>query len=923
MLPEVSANWPVLSQLLDEVLALPPADREAWLRALPVEHWPLRETLRRLLEVQAGIETRPFLETLPKLTATSSPVSGLVAGDEVGRYRLLEELGTGGMGCVWLAERADGQLKRKIALKLPRMVWADDLATRMARERDILGALEHPNIARLYDAGVDDKGRPYLALEYVEGQRIDAYCDARCLSIRHRVELFLQVLAAVQYAHVNLVVHRDIKPANVLINQQGAAKLLDFGIARLEVDARLLEELGDASQTSTRAMTPRYASPEQVRGERLSLVSDVYSLGVLLYELLTGRSPYHLRNDSRVALEIAVTEGNIRPPSRAEITPQASQARLATVGKLSNALRGDLDAIVMKSLSLDAGTRYLTVQAFGEDLTRWLRGEVILAKRAPAYEVVRKFVLRNRWPVAIASVSVVAVVATAIIAVWQAREARQESRRATATRDFLIALFDDANPELRGGKDVTARELLLEGEKRLPAALASEPELQAEVLLSIANVWARFGDVERTISATEKRSEIFRALGNRRLHFEALLDEAHLASQTGDVQKLDLLLKEINKQYSNSLSQYSTDKSLSELNWLRGWSALTFGRLAEANDMFGKAERIAAKTDDSELRVRARYGQFQTAIRLGRLDLALHIYRSSTDFLENSTLSTAERLHRGFELISGLYTLGEFIEGWPEIDRLMKTSLALYGADNPSQEMLQRYWVNWGVQLEKFDDVIKWLDKNRAADNGCDGRLVPEKERWCLIYFRAMAASGEYEKVSEALSWLRVNSTVLSADEIFAVDVTEVESMIKGGRYDDALIKISKINADMGTKGAPSTMIFYVSWLRGAIFFSNQNFSSARDHLLSAEAAAIAQFGKDHPRTRQVMAWRLIAEIQSKPGEESHGRSMRLISNYIVDLKRQLGTDHSQVKKLDRFIKAYDRAKRFTKTEEEDLLNIL
>lgn len=168
MLPEVSANWPVLSKLLDEVLALPSAERERWLGTLPAEHWPLRETLRRLLEVQAGIATRPFLDTLPKLTATSTLFSGLSAGDEVGRYRLLEEIGTGGMGCVWLAERAD------------------DLATRMARERDILGALEHPNIARLYDAGVDERGQPYLALEYVEGQRIDAYCDARTLTLRQR-----------------------------------------------------------------------------------------------------------------------------------------------------------------------------------------------------------------------------------------------------------------------------------------------------------------------------------------------------------------------------------------------------------------------------------------------------------------------------------------------------------------------------------------------------------------------------------------------------------------------------------------------------------------------------------------------------------------------------------------------------------------
>lgn len=922
MLPEVSANWPVLSQLLDEVLALPPADREGWLRALPVEHWPLRETLRRLLEVQAGIETRPFLETLPKLTATSTPVSGLVAGDEVGRYRLLEELGTGGMGCVWLAERADGQLKRKIALKLPRMVWADDLATRMARERDILGALEHPNIARLYDAGVDDKGRPYLALEYVEGQRIDAYCDARCLTIRQRVELFLQVLAAVQYAHVNLVVHRDIKPANVLINQQGAAKLLDFGIARLEVDARMLEELGDAAQTSTRAMTPRYASPEQVRGERLSLVSDVYSLGVLLYELLTGRSPYHLRNDSRAALEIAVTEGDIRPPSRAELTSQAAKTRLTTVGKLSSALRGDLEAILMKSLSLQASTRYLTVQAFGDDLTRWLRGEVILAKRARAYEVIRKFVLRNRWPVAIASVSFVAVVATAIIAVWQAREARQESRRATATRDFLIALFDDANPELRGGKDVTARELLLEGEKRLPAALASEPDLQAEVLLSIANVWARFGDIEKTISATEKRSEIFKALGNRRLHFEALLDEAHFASQIGDVKKLNFLLNEIDKLHAKSLSKYVDEKSLSELNWLRGWSALTLGRFADASDMFSEAAKLAEQADDLELRVRAKYGQFQTAIRLGRHDSALRTYRSSVIVLANSSLPTAERLHRGFELVSGLYALGEFVEGWPDMDRLMKVSTTLYGVDNPSQEMLQKYWANWAIQLEKFDEVIGWLDTNRATDDGCRGRIAPEKEKWCLIYSRAKAASGEYKKAAGALSWLKANSTALSADELLAIDVTEVEAMIKEKRYGDALKRIENLKPDETAIRAPSVAKFYESWFRGAIFFAKRDFRAARDQLLKAEVVASSEFGEEHPRARQVKTWRMISEIQDQPNGEEYRRLMKLIDRNVSSLRLQLGADHSLVKKLDSFLTSFDRRNGIPMIEAKALVNV-
>ena len=903
MLPEISANWPVLSTLLDEVLALTPAEREGWLRALPAEHWPLRETLRRLLEVQAGIETRPFLETLPKLTVTSTPVAGLAAGDEVGRYRLLEELGTGGMGCVWLAERADGQLKRKIALKLPRMVWADDLATRMARERDILGALEHPNIARLYDAGVDDKGRPYLALEYVEGQRIDAYCDARRLSVRQRIELFLQVVAAVQYAHVNLVVHRDIKPANVLINQQGAAKLLDFGIARLEVDARMLEELGEAAQTSTRAMTPRYASPEQVRGGRLSLVSDVYSLGVLLYELLTGHSPYHLRNDSRTALEIAVTEGDVRPPSRADITPQAAEVRLSTVEKLSRALRGDLEAIVLKALSLDTNNRYLTVQAFGEDLTRWLRGEVILAKRAPAYEVIRKFVMRNRWPVAIASVSVVAVIATAIIAVWQAREARQESRRATATRDFLIALFDDANPELRGGKDVTARELLLEGEKRLPSALASEPDLQAEVLLSIANVWARLGDIERTSSATARRSEIYRSLGNDRLHLEALIDEAHLASQIGDNEQLRRLLAEIDQRYGALLSRLATEKSLSELYWLRGWNALTSQRVNEARGFFVQAEQLAARISDTELHIRAKYGQFQTAILLGNRDEALGFYRSSIAFLAGSKLTAAERLRRGFELVSGLYMLGEFNEGWPEISRLMRVSMELYGTDNPSQEMLHRYWINWAIQLEKFDEVIDWLKMYRLPRDSCVGAISTENERWCMLYSRAEAASGNYKGVSSLLVKLKEKSSSLSKDEILSIDVSEIEALIKAEKNDLALKRIEGIGLGASPNDAPSLARFYYLWLGGALYFQQGDFRSSIAKFTDAEAVAKAQFGANHPRAIQSKALRGVAMLQEMQPNAADAGLVRSVDNDVFALRRQLGPDHSLIKKVEKYLR--------------------
>jgi eukaryotic-like serine/threonine-protein kinase len=236
-------SWPAVSALLDEALALPEAEREPWLASLEGERAAFSDTLRELLSQvsqAAAVNTDDFLATLPRFTqsAARGPLAELAVGDTIGPYRLLAELGSGGMGAVWLAERADGALKRKVALKLPRMVWAKGLAERMARERDILATLEHPNIARLYDAGVDQHGRPYLALQYVEGQPIDVYCRERGLGVKDKLQLLLQVCSAVAYAHSRLVVHRDLKPSNILVTADGQVRLLDFGIAKLMEAAR-------------------------------------------------------------------------------------------------------------------------------------------------------------------------------------------------------------------------------------------------------------------------------------------------------------------------------------------------------------------------------------------------------------------------------------------------------------------------------------------------------------------------------------------------------------------------------------------------------------------------------------------------------------------------------------------------------------
>ena len=314
-----ASTWAQLDQLLDAALDQPASERGRWMDLLGAEHAALEPRLRVLLSRAADNEARPYLDTLPKFDADlldfpEVPSDGDQPGDVVGPYRLLRELGSGGMGVVWLAERTDGLINRPVALKLPHGAWKRaGLAERMAREREILATLSHPNIAHLYDAGVTAGGQPYLAIEYVEGHRIDVYCREQHLDVEARLRLFAQVAGAVAYAHGKLAVHRDLKPANILVSAGGQVRLLDFGIAKLLDDGQAKETR--FTELSGRALTPDYASPEQIVGEPLTVASDVYSLGVVLYELLAGQRPYKLQRDSRGALEEAILQADPPLPS--------------------------------------------------------------------------------------------------------------------------------------------------------------------------------------------------------------------------------------------------------------------------------------------------------------------------------------------------------------------------------------------------------------------------------------------------------------------------------------------------------------------------------------------------------------------------------------------------------------------------------
>jgi len=329
-----SALWARLNRLLDEALDLPPGERRLWLDRLPPEHADLEERLRALLS-HAGEGGGAALETLPKLEAGSTaaggtegsdPVSGSDrTGEAVGPYRLVRLLGEGGMGSVWLAERRDGMLSRPVALKLPRGAWSrPGLSERMAREREILASLNHAHIARLYDAGLGHDGQPYLALEYVEGRPIDRYVREERLDLRARLGLFLQVAEAVAHAHARLVVHRDLKPSNILVTAGGEVRLLDFGIAKLLEQGRAEET--ELTRLSGRALTLAYASPEQIEGKPLGVASDVYSLGVLLYELLAEARPYRLERDTPAALEEAILKTDPPRPSSVARDPRLGRA---------------------------------------------------------------------------------------------------------------------------------------------------------------------------------------------------------------------------------------------------------------------------------------------------------------------------------------------------------------------------------------------------------------------------------------------------------------------------------------------------------------------------------------------------------------------------------------------------------------------
>ncbi|HKG93212.1 MAG TPA: serine/threonine-protein kinase [Gemmatimonadaceae bacterium] len=437
-------------------------------------------------------------------TGTRSSYGPPERGRHIGPYRVQRELGRGGMGVVYLAERDDGQYRRRVAVKVLRAgPDADELHQRFVAERQILASLSHPNIAQLLDGGLSDGQLPYLVIEYVDGLPITEYCDRHHLDVEARLRLFRDVCAAVHHAHQNLVLHRDLKPGNVLVTGAGQAKLLDFGIAKL-----LNPNLGGSEQpltrTAFRLMTPAYASPEQVRGDSLTTASDVYALGLLLYELLTGQKAHRITTDApRVVYEVVCERESERPSAAVARDDAAAAARDTTRERLARRLRGDLDAIVAMALRKEPGRRYGSAELFAADVGRYLDGLPVLAHRGSGWYRFEKLVRRHRAAATFAAASALLLVAGAAVTIRLASVAARERDRASAalaqTRralreseevtSYLVGLFEASDP-VEGRRDtLTAADLLRRGVARAER-LGTEPLAQARMLEALGRVHA-------------------------------------------------------------------------------------------------------------------------------------------------------------------------------------------------------------------------------------------------------------------------------------------------------------------------------------------------------------------------------------------------------------------------------------------------
>lgn len=846
-------RWARVCAVLDAILETGEEERPRILAEHCADDHSLRIEIETLLLAEARIGRRletPLLERAGRLLANNvlqAAPTDHASGESIGPWRLIEELGRGGMGTVWLAERANGAFEQRVALKLlKRGLDSDAILNRFLAERRILARLAHPNIARLIDGGMTGAGRPYFAMELVSGEPITRWCDAAKLSVRERVQRFLSVIDAVQHAHGQLIIHRDLKPSNILVTTAGDAKLLDFGIAKLLDHAGASADSATLTQLGWRMLTPEYAAPEQLRGEPVTTATDIYSLGVLLHELLTGRRPSPVQGDA------SSVETTTKPPPRpsGQIADAASLTRSTSAERLKRALRGDLDTILLRALHPEPERRYGSAEAFREDLRRYLDNQPINARPDSPWYRTRKFVIRNRAVVATTLTVVIALAVGLTIATWQAREARLQAQRADQIKEFLVKTFEAGSPLEWRGKEPTARDLLDAGTKRIDEELIGEPGLHAEMLAIIGALHLDQGHLDAAETLLRRA-----------------LDERHR------------LFGEDHEAYADSLDK---------------WSSLLFrkGKLKEAEQASAHSVAILQRRLGDDPRTAAALNRLSVIrLGLGNVDEAIRLHRQALAMYRrangNDHVSVADSLRN----------LGSLLvekEHYTEASPLFEEALAIYGKLYGIRSARYATGLNaQAILLHKQGKIERAATAYRQAAGiyqyaGDPGDYEDAINHYGLALCQ-LGRFGEAERnLRESVELLRRNRAAISRRLGIRL-VSLGGCLTEAGRAAEAepLLRegLATIERDVGPKHAwmPIALIKLAESL--ADLGRTEEASRLAEHALRLFRH---QFGPDSARTADGL--RILAGLRFESGERRTGVAL---ANQAVQIMRSAhGPDH-------------------------------
>jgi serine/threonine-protein kinase len=816
-------RWQALSPLLDELLDLDVAHREARLARLRSDDPPLAADVESLLAREDAVERNGFLE------GSALPAEATLARQTIGSYTLDRPLGQGGMGSVWLAHRSDGRFEGQAAIKFLNLALvARGGAERFRREGDVLAKLSHPNIARLLDAGIAAGGQPYLVLEFVDGEPIDRWCETRGLSVEARVRLFLEALAAVGFAHENLILHRDLKPANILVTAEGHVKLLDFGIAKLLDEGEQGAPATELTQLAGRAFTPEYAAPEQIQGGDVTTATDVYALGVLLYRLLSGEHPTAMPANNPVDQLRAVVE---TVPARlsqaaARTTHRGVTGTAHTVMLPARALRGDLDNIAAKALKKLPRERYATVAAFADDLNRYLNDEPVTARPDSRSYRAAKFVQRHRLGVGAASATLLALIAGVIGTTWQAIEARRERDAAVFQAERALAKGNLVGLMLgamgQADRPLTQREILERSLELVEKQFLHDPRIAVDLLLPIAGQYLTLGDTAREYAVMQRAGAIATASGDPNL----------IAEVVCSIVETELLRDRIDL----ARSQLETgQKALAQMK-RQDLGTVVSCMLAEAD--------VARRQGDLE-RAIARVGEaIALAERVGHT--RGNSYPKLLSFLGATQLQRGD-LIASYDTFKKLQRLDEQLGRTETVDYLLERRneavlLAAFGEYVDARALVESIVPRWSM-VTGDDSLPAWLSHSRG-----------------VLMYRFGDLEGAQRELVATAERLRAQGNV---DRALNSDLALARVLLELGRTGEAERLLAPIEA-AGSPRASRSGLVTTTTVRAELLLAQRALPQA-EQVIEDELAAIG-----HPTARDsaalATALRVAARVQLASG---------------------------------------------------------